>query len=128
MPEPTSSTIAAVSVTAGGLTLFGIATGLHPMLLLAGLAGGWWALSYQTDPMPLVRRCSTLGISALVSAWVSPPAVAGIVAMALPQKIPAQSAGELLQFPVALIVGLLAHAVLGPALMKLAAKKIEGAA
>ena len=127
MPEPTSSTVG-IGLTAGGLTLFGIATGLHPMLLLAGLAGGWWALSYQTDPMPLLRRCSTLGISALVSAWVSPPAVAGIVAMALPQKIPAQSAGELLHFLIALIVGLLAHAVLGPALMKLAARKIEGAA
>ena len=50
------------------------------------------------------------------------------MATLLPQKIPAQSAGELLQFPVALVVGLLAHAVLGPALMKLAAKKIEGAA
>lgn len=40
MPEPTASTIAAVGLTGTGLTLFGIATGLHPMLLLAGLAGG----------------------------------------------------------------------------------------
>ena len=125
MPEPTASTVAAVTLTGTGLTLFGIATGLHPMLLLAGLAGGWWALSYQNDPMPLLRRCSTLGISALAAGWITPPAVAGTVSAGW---LGPNATGEILQYPGALIVGLLAHAVLGPALMKLAAKKIEGAA
>ncbi len=124
MPEPTSSTVG-IGLTAGGLTLFGIATGLHPMLLLAGLAGGWWALSYQTDPMPLVRRITALGVSSLSAAWITPPAVAATVGAGW---LGPQATGDLLQFPGALIVGLLAHAALGPALMKLTTRKIENAA
>lgn len=38
MAEPATST-AAVIASAMGLTIFGIATGLHPSLLIAGLAG-----------------------------------------------------------------------------------------
>lgn len=124
MPEPTSST-AAVVLTGTGLTVFGIATGLHPMLLLAGLGGGWWALSYQEAPMPLVRRISTLGISALAAAWITPPATAAVVGAGW---LGQAATGELLQYPAALLTGLLAHAAIGPALMKLAARKIEGAA
>jgi hypothetical protein len=125
MPEPTASTVAAVSLSAGGLTIFGIATGLHPMLLLAGLAGGWWALSYQAEPMPLLRRVTALSISALSAGWITPPAVAATVSAGW---LGPQTTGELLQFPGALIVGLLAHAAIGPALMKFTTKKIEGAA
>lgn len=125
MPEPTASTVAAVGLSAGGLTVFGLATGLHPMLLLAGLAGGWWALSYQSEPMPLLRRVTALSISALSSAWITPPAVAATVSAGW---MGPQATGELLQYPGAMIVGLLAHAAIGPALMKFTAKKIEGAA
>jgi hypothetical protein len=125
MPEPTASTVAAVSLSAGGLTIFGIATGLHPMLLLAGLAGGWWALSYSTEAMPLLRRATSMTISALAAGWITPPAVAATVGAGL---LPPGATGELLQFPGAMIVGLLAHAAIGPALMKFTTKKIEGAA
>ena len=45
MAEPATST-AAVIASALGLTVFGVATGLHPSLLIAGLAGGMWALFY----------------------------------------------------------------------------------
>ena len=51
MAEPTSSAAALAAATATGLTVFGVATGLHPAILLAGLAGGLWALSYQ-EPAP----------------------------------------------------------------------------
>lgn len=125
MAEPTASTAAAFSLTASGLTVFGIITGLHPMLLLAGLAGGWWALSYQSDPMPMVRRITALSISSLAAAWITPPAVAATVGAGW---LGPAATGDLLQFPGAMIVGLLAHAALGPALMKFTAKKIEGAA
>lgn len=119
MPEPTS-TVAAVAVTAGGLTVFGVATGLHPALLLAGLAGGWWALSYQCAPMPLPRRVSVLAISALMAAWITPPAVAATIGAGL---FPTTMTGELIQFPGAAMVGLVAHRVIGPLLMRLAEKK-----
>lgn len=125
MPEPTASTASALALTAGGLTVFGMATGLHPMLLLAGLGGGWWALSYLEAPMPALRRISTLGISALAAAWITPPAVAGVIGAGW---LGPHATGEVLQYPVAMFVGLLAHSVLGPALMKLAQRKIEGAA
>lgn len=125
MPEPTTSTVAAISLTGAGLTLFGIATGLHPMLLLAGLAGGWWALSYQTEAMPVLRRVTALAISSLAAAWITPPAVAATVGAGW---LGPATTGDLIQFPGAMIVGLLAHAALGPALMKFTVKKIEGAA
>jgi hypothetical protein len=118
MPEPTSSA-AAVTVTAGGLTLFGVVTGLQPALLIAGLAGGWWALSYQRDAMTIGRRISVLGISALVAAWVTPPAVAMTVHSGWFPGV----AAELMQYPGAAVVGLVAHAVIGPGLMRLAAKR-----
>ena len=50
MAEPT--TTAVIGLTAGSLAIFGMVTGLQPVLLLAGMAGGWWALSLR-DPLPL---------------------------------------------------------------------------
>lgn len=119
MPEPTS-TAAAVAVTAGGLTVFGVVTGLHPALLLAGLAGGWWALSYQRDPMPWSRRVSVLAISSLMAAWITPPAVSMTLGSGF--ALPGMT-GDLIQYPCAAFVGLLAHQIVGPALMRLAARK-----
>ncbi len=71
MAEPASTTVIAFTASAMGLTIFGIATGLHPPLLIAGLAGGLWALFYGA-PQPLIRRCLSVVMAALVSAWVSP--------------------------------------------------------
>lgn len=119
MPEPTS-TVAAVAVTAGGLTLFGVVTGLHPALLLAGLAGGWWALSYQRESMPLPRRVSVLAISSLMAAWITPPAVSATIATGV---LGQTMTGELIQFPGAALVGLVVHRIVGPALMRFAEKK-----
>jgi hypothetical protein len=55
MPEPTVSTVVIATSTATGLTFFGIATGLQPAILFAGLAGGLWSLSYQLAA-PLWKR------------------------------------------------------------------------
>ena len=52
-PEPATS-VAAVAISATGLTILGISTGLQPDILLAGFAGGLWALTYQ-PPAPLFR-------------------------------------------------------------------------
>lgn len=119
MPEPTSTAVA-VAITAGGLTVFGVATGLHPALLLAGLAGGWWALSYQREAMTLGRRVSVLSISSVMAAWITPPAVAATINSGV---LGANMTGELIQYPGAALAGLLAHAVLGPFLMRFAEKR-----
>lgn len=120
MPEPTSSVVA-LTITSAGLTIFGIATGLNPALLLAGLAGGWWALSYQ-DPLPVMRRVTVTMMSAIVAGYLTPAVVAGMTALsAWPQAV----TNDLIQFPVAVVIGLLAHRVLGPSILRIAAKNAE---
>jgi len=122
MAEPATST-AAVIASAMGLTIFGIATGLHPSLLIAGLAGGLWALFYG-EPQPLLKRCLSAVMSALVAAWLAPVTAYSV------QELPGAPPGlplDVLQFPVALVIGFLAMAIVGPGLMLLSRKKLDEA-
>ncbi|OYD53269.1 hypothetical protein CGK74_13725 [Thauera propionica] len=111
----------AIGLTAAGITLFGVATGLDPVLLFAGAGGGWWAMTYQ-PVLGALDRLSRIGISALVGGWGSPLAV-GYAAGAgwLPEAVPQQAAG----FPVALGIGLLAVDVIGRGVLRLAQRKAE---
>lgn len=68
MSDPTT---AVAGVTAGGITVLGVATGLAPELMLAGAAGGWWSLSYQ-PACRVLSRLNRVLLSALVAAWVTP--------------------------------------------------------
>lgn len=121
MPEPTSSL--AATVTATGLTLFGVATGLHPSILLAGLAGGLWALSYQ-EPSPAWRRIAVTVMAAVIAGYLTPAVAAGVTSIsAWPNAV----TRDLVQLPIAVLIGLLAHRVLGPALLRIAEQKIEEA-
>lgn len=120
MPELTSSAVA-LTATSEGLTVFGMGTGLHPAILLAGMAGGWWALSYQ-DPLPVMKRVAVTIMSAIVAGYLTPAVAAGVTAIgAWPQAV----TKDLVQFPVAVVIGLLAHRVLGPSILRIAAKKAE---
>lgn len=120
MTEPASGTVALVSAAAG-LTIFGVATGLDPGLLLAGLAGGLWSLRYL-EPMSTWRRATTSALSALVGAWGAPVAVTFITAFSVwPKDGPAHA----LRLLVALGLGLLAHTVIGPVLIKVGRRKAE---
>lgn len=123
MAEPATST-AAIMVGAFGLTIFGIATGLHPSLLLVGLAGGLWALFY-VEPQPLIKRILGAIMSALVAAWLAPVTAYSMRELPfVPKAIPL----DVLQFPVALVIGFLAMAIVGPGLMLLSRKKLDEAA
>jgi hypothetical protein len=119
MTEPV--TPSAFGMTAAGVTLFGVATGLDPALLCAGAAGGWWAMTYQ-PVLGTVDRLSRVGISALAGGWGSPLAV-GYAASAgwLPHNVPQHIAG----FPVALALGLLAVDVIGRGLLRFAQRKAQ---
>ena len=120
MAEPTSSALLA-GATATGLTLFGVATGLHPAILLAGLAGGLWALSYQ-EPAPALKRVAVTIMSAIVAGYLTPAVAAGVTSIgAWPQAL----TRDLVQLPIAVLIGLLSHRVLGPALLRIAAQKAE---
>ena len=122
MAEPATSS-AAIIVSAMGLTVFGIATGLHPSLLIAGLAGGLWALFYG-EPQPLLKRCLSAVMSSLVAAWMAPVTAYSILELPFtPKVLPL----DVLQYPIALILGFLAMAIVGPGLMLLSRKKLDEA-
>lgn len=121
MAEPTSSTIAVAAATATGLTVFGVATGLQPAILLAGLAGGLWALSYQ-DPVPAWKRVSVTVIASLVAGYLAPAVCVGVTEI---NGWPRALSGDLVQLPIAVLIGLLAHRVIGPAILRIAAKKAD---
>lgn len=121
MAEPTTSAIALAAATATGLTIFGVATGLHPAILLAGLAGGLWALSYQ-EPAPAMKLVAVTIMSAIVSGYLTPAVAAGVTSIGVwPQAV----TRDLVQLPIAVLIGLLSHRVLGPALLRIAAQKAE---
>ena len=119
MPDITSSA-GAITLSAGGITLLGIATGLHPTVMLAGFAGGLWAVSYEKPPIPLARRLTWTCGSAIVAGYLTPPAVA----MLLP-SLPGRMTAELIQHGAAFLIGFTAFSRLGPALLSLAGKIIS---
>jgi len=120
MAEPTSSAVVAVA-TATGLTVFGVATGLHPAILLAGLAGGLWALSYQS-PTSAGKRAAVTIMAAVIAGYLTPAVAAGVSSTGvLPQAL----TRDVVQLPIAVFIGLLSHRVLGPALLRFASRKVE---
>lgn len=111
----------AIGLAAAGITVFGIATGLDPVLLFAGAGGGWWAMTYQ-PVLGVLDRISRIFISALVGGWGAPLAVGYVDGAGwLPHTVPAHVAG----FPVALGIGLLAVDVIGRAILRIAARKAQ---
>ena len=121
MAEPTSSAAALAAATATGLTVFGVATGLHPAILLAGLAGGLWALSYQ-EPAPAWKRVAITVMASVVAGYLAPAVAAGVTAL---DAWPHALTRDLVQLPIAVLIGLLSHRALGPALLRIAAQKAE---
>lgn len=122
--EPTTSTTAAI--TAAGLTIFGVSTGLHPNILLAGLFGGLIAMSYH-PPSGVLSRVLFMAGSALIAGYVAPTA-ASIAASAATNLItwwPRDVTREAMQYPVAFLIGFLGLRWLLPALLR-RAEKLEG--
>lgn len=123
MPEPAATVVAAVGMTAAGLSIFGIATGLHPELMAAGVAGGWLSLSYL-PAMAVGQRISTAVLSAVAAAWGAPAVAGSLIGQ---PWVPAGLTYDVLRFPLAMGIGLMLHTVLAPGLMALAKRKMEGA-
>lgn len=99
-----------------GLVVLGVATGLDPMLMVAGGAGAMWAQFYLPE-MPLAHRAISIILGAMVAAWVSPA-----VALALP-SLPGWPSGlgpDVVILPSAITAGLLFHSAGGIALRLLA--------
>ena len=120
MADPASSVAAAV-VTASGITIFGVALGLHPEIMVAGFAGGLWALSYQPQA-PLIKRVASTILAAVLAGYGAPVASAGVTAL---PAWPAVLSRELVQLPIAVLIGLLSHSVLGPSFLRIAQRKAD---
>lgn len=118
MAEPS---ISAGTALATGLTILGVSTGLDPAVLIAGLAGGLWAQSYH-PPSPLWQRIALTTLASLLAGYLAPP-VAALAAIS--DTVRGVFTVATLQLPAAVLVGLTSHRVLGPALMRFAAKKSE---
>lgn len=111
---------AAIGISAAGITLFGVVTGLHPGLLIAGFAGSWAALSYLSAQMSTGQRISSVIVGALGAAWGAPLAVAFASGSA-----PADVTPGVLQFPIALGLGFLSFTVIAPAVLRIARRRLE---
>lgn len=117
MTEP-AATATTAAVTATGLTLFGLHTGLDPILLLAGLAGALMELSYG-EPRPPWRRLTGIVSASLLAGYLTPAAVAIVrVKSLLPEGI----AEEVILPAAAATIGFLSYRVIGPAILRIANK------
>lgn len=117
------TTLAATGAAAAGLTIFGVSTGLDPAVLIAGFAGGLWAQSYS-PPAHWLQRLAATALAAILAGYLAP---AGAAVLSASETIKVALPGHALQLPVAVLVGLLAQRVLGPAIMRFARKKSEDA-
>ena len=127
MAEPTTTSGVLIGLSSSfGITILGVATGLHPAILIAGFSGGLWAMSIE-PPAGLLARILFLGGSSMVSGYLAPvaAAVAAAAAVKLIPFWPADVTREVLQFPVAFCVGFLGLRWIGPALLR-RAEKVEG--
>lgn len=115
------TTAAASTVTAAGVTVLGVSTGLDPAVLIAGFAGGLWAQSYN-PPAHWLQRLAATALAAILAGYFTPAAA---VMLAASDTIKGALPGHALQLPVAVLVGLLAQRVLGPAIMRIARRKSE---
>ena len=113
--------IPAATAAAAGLTVFGVTTGIDPALLLAGFAGGLWAQSYSA-PTHWLHRVAATALAGVLAGYLTPAAA---VILSASDTVKGALPGHALQLPVAVLVGLLAQRVIGPAVMRIARKKSE---
>ncbi len=104
MPDPTGPTVAVVATTTG-LTIFGVATGLDPGILIAGFGGGIWSQLDQ-EKKPFIKRLGSMAVSSLSSGYLTPLVMWFLQLSGGPV--------QMLQLPVAFIIGLTTHKHIGP--------------
>lgn len=106
---------------AAGLSIFGISTGLEPAVLIAGFAGGVWAQSYQ-PPVHWLKRILMTTVASIIAGYTAPVAAIGFASFEAVRGI---FTPALLQLPVAVLIGLTTHTVLGPAIIRWGTKKAD---
>jgi hypothetical protein len=96
------------------------AAGLDPWVLFAGLVGGLWSLGYIPEPLAWYRRLWLAVLAALIGAWSANWGAAPLAALFAHWWAwwPPEAGGRGTAIMISLVVGLLAHRYIGPALMK----------
>lgn len=124
MAEPTTAAAAAATATAtAGIAVAGTIAGLHPDLIIAGLVGGIAAI-LSMEAMPVKQRISSVLVAIMVSALLGP-----LLVYAAPRAFPDLLKGidgGILRMFIGFLLGALAYRVLLPALMRRAAREIDG--
>jgi len=92
-------------IAAAGVTILGVPTGLEPPLLIAGFLGAVWAQSYQAG-VPWFRRALMLALSPLLAGYLAPLVAAYLYTYNFIQGAFTQ---PMLQFPAAVVFGLITH-------------------
>lgn len=94
------------------------ASGIDPWLLLPGFVGGYWGLTYIKGPITLPTRIGRYALASIVGAWAGKWAAPPLAALAADtyKWWPPEAGGKGLAIMISLIVGLLAHRYIGPAL------------
>ena len=122
MQDPSSTAQSAITFAgSAGITLFGIVLGLRPDLMLAGLWGALWSLTYL-EPISIVRRCALAVTSSVIAGYGTPAAMVFVEASGF---LHTATAYDRVQYFVAMAIGFLAHRTIGPWLIKAAERKAE---
>ena len=119
MPEPTSSSIGAVALATGAITITGSLLGMQNDALLAGLFGGLVSLMHLA-PMTRLRMALSLATAAVFGAFLAPIAHAASL-----NYFPyLKTAGEGLRLASSFVLGMVAQIAI-PALFKILQRKTE---
>lgn len=96
------------------------ASGLDPWMMFAGLVGGLWSLGYLPAPLSWYQRVALAILAAFVGAWIGELVAPPLAALAAHSWDwwPPEAGGRSTRLATSLIVGLLAHRQIGPALMR----------
>jgi len=119
MAEP-STTIVTIT-SAGAMSVLGIATGLDLPVMVAGFFGALWSQAYS-PPTSVQKRAFLTLLASVLAGYLAPASASAVMTLGVVREAFTVAT---LQLPTAVLIGLLAHRVLGPAVMKLAAKKAE---
>jgi hypothetical protein len=108
--------------TAGGLLIFGFATGLHPGLILAGAIGCWLTLMIAELDFNRAQRAILVFIAGITASWFAPACSSVLGAYAV---LPVAVDYSKLEFSIAATFGFVLVPVLAPAVLRIGKKKME---
>lgn len=111
----------------GGLAGIEATMGISVPMFIWGIVGGIWAFGYL-NPMGIGQRITSLSIAALVAAVTTKPLAMVVIGAAAHYLAwwPPMVDCRAVAWPIAIIIGLLCHTVLGKSLIRIAGRIAGG--